>query len=246
MTCTRNLIGSLMVFGAFVLVGVPSAQAKVIWNGDFQTGNLSQWGSTEEAASNRLQVVTTVPPPNGQYALQATVEPGDLVENGARAEVDYTADAPQEGDVRYYHWQTYFPENYQTMNVWQIFTQWHQYVTGGSPPLAIMVWNNQIKIGNENDVYFWTGPLTVGVWHDFIVHVVWSTGSTNGGVEMWVDGQHVLPFYNVQTLFPNDTIYLKQGLYRSQSITWAQTVYHAGMTVATELSDVMPDAGDAG
>ena len=111
----------------------------------------------------------------------------------------------------------------------------------------MMAWGNQIKLsGNENDTYFWTAPLQKGAWHDYIVHVKWSTSNTVGGVEVWYDGAHVLPFTSTATLFPNDTVYLKQGLYRSQSVTWNQTLYQCGMTVATTLADVLPPTPDAG
>jgi len=193
-----------------------------------------------------LQIVTSPVPPGMTYAMSATVEYGDSVSGGARAEVTYTTDAPAEGDTRYYHWQTYFPTDFNPADYWQIFTQWHQYISGGSPPLAVMAWGNQILLGNENNVYFYTGPLVLGVWHDFVVHVVWSVGSTVGGVEMWVDGQHVLPFYPVATLFAGDTIYLKQGEYRKDTISYNQTVYHCGMTVATTLADVLPAGGGSG
>jgi hypothetical protein len=227
---------------AFALsIATVPARATVIWRGDFQTGNISQWSSTEEVSSNRLQVVQSPVPPGAKYALQATVQPGDMIYGGARAELDYEGDSPQEGDERYYHWQSYFPEDFQPANYWQLFTQWHQYVSGGSPPLAMMVWGNVIQIGNENSQYFWMTPFEMGVWHDFIVHVLWSTDATVGGVEVWYDGQHVLPFTHDATLFPNDTIYVKQGLYRKDVIDYPQTVYHCGMTVATELSDVWGD-----
>jgi hypothetical protein len=223
----RRLVPLFGTAGLVLMTGI-SAQAEVIWKGDFQTGNLSQWTKSSEAASNRLQVVTSPVAAGEKYALQVTVEPGDVVDNGARAEVSYESDSPVEGNDRYYHWQTYFPSDFQAANYWQIFTQWHQYNTGGSPPLAIMVWGNQIKLGNENNVYFWTGPLQLGAWHDFIVHVKWSTSASVGGVEVWYDGQHVLPFTNTATLFPNDSVYLKQGLYRKSAISYAQTLYHWG------------------
>jgi MYXO-CTERM domain-containing protein len=239
----------LVVCTAFVMgcLTAVRARATVLWRGDFSTGDLSQWNATEEAATD-LQVQTEVAPATAKYALDVTVHPGDIVNNGNRAEVDYTADKPAEGDDRYYHWQTMFPSDYQSASDWQIFTQWHQYNTGGSPPLAIMTWGNEVKLGNNEDVYFWTTPLPLGSWHDFIIHVTWSSSASVGGVEVWYDGQHVLPFTPAATLFPGDSVYLKQGMYRSQTVDYDQTLYHAGMTVATTLADVLPPASppDAG
>jgi uncharacterized protein (TIGR03382 family) len=241
---TRALVRTILAIG--FVIATSKAQATVIWRGDFSTGDISQWSSTEEVSSDRLQVVQSPVPAGAKYALQATVQPGDMIYGGARAELDYEGDSPQEGDERYYRWQSYFPTDFQPANYWQLFTQWHQYVSGGSPPLAMMVWGNVIQIGNENSQYFWSTPFEMGVWHDFIVHVIWSVDSSVGGVEVWYDGAHVLPFTNDATLFPNDTIYVKQGLYRKDVINYPQTVYHCGMTVATTLADVLPEAADAG
>jgi hypothetical protein len=228
------------------LLASNSAYATVIWKGDFQTGNLSQWTGTQEQASDRLQIVTSPVAAGERYALQVMVESGDLVSNGARAELTYEGDNPAEGDERYYHWQTYFPADFNAADYWQIFTQWHQYISGGSPPLAIMVWGNQIQLGNENAEYYWTTPLQLGEWHDFIIHVIWSSNASTGAVEVWYDGQHVLPLTPTATLFAGDTVYLKQGLYRKSAINYTQTLYDWGMTIATSLSDVLPNAQDAG
>jgi len=230
----------LLVCSALATFTAGIARAEIIWTGDYSTGDVSQWNTVEAVAPDRLTVQTETAPHSAKYALRTLVEPGDLVFNGNRAELDYTTDRPAEGDDRYYRWQTMFPSDFESADYWQIFTQWHQYVAGGSPPLAIMAWGQNIKLGNNLDHYYWTAPLVLGVWHDFVVHVKWSVDDTVGGVELWYDGQHVLPFTNGVTLFPNDTVYLKQGLYRNDTISYNQTVYHAGMQVGTTLADVMP------
>jgi hypothetical protein len=235
MRCMARLFVCLALF---MLVTAP-ARASVMWRGDFQSGDLSQWTS-KETVGGRLTVVTDPVPPGDTYALRAVVKQGDVVYGGTRNEVDYETDRPGEGDDRYYHWQTMFPSDFQAADYWQLFTQWHQYVNGGSPPLALMVWGENIKLGNNLDHYFWSTPLVRGVWHDFIIHVKWSSDPSVGGVELWYEGQQVLPFSNAATLYPHDTVYLKQGLYRKNIITQDQTVYHAGMTVATQFSDVLP------
>jgi hypothetical protein len=237
-----SLPARLLVCAALVTAVSGTAHAAVIWRGDFTTGDISQWTSTESVGSDRLQVTKDPMDPN-QFALQTTVKQGDNPTHSAggnRNELTYEADRPAEGDERYYRWQTMWPADYQTDNYWQIFTQWHQYVSGGSPPLAFMAWGEQIKLGNNQDTYFWTAPLERGRWHDFVFHVIWSSDSSVGGIELWYDGNHALPFTNVATLFPHDTVYTKQGLYRKDRIQQDQVIYDRGMTIATSLADVMP------
>jgi hypothetical protein len=235
-----------LVFSSIALVASTS-KATVIWTGDYQTGSLSQWSSKEIAHSSDLQIVTSPTPGGDTYAMQVTLNPGDIVDDGNRAEVDYTGDEPAEGALRYYHWQTYFPSDFDSANTWQLFTQWHHTGNDGSPPLQILTEGNQIELDNTDAVAYWSTPLVLGTWHDFIVHVLWSSDATVGGVEVWYDGQHVLPFTNGATLFSGMSIYLKQGLYRNSDVDYTQVLYHCGTTVATELSDVMPGAAaDAG
>ena len=76
-----------VVLLALSLVVPLRANAAVLWRGDFSTGNLSQWDSTEAAAPNRLQVVTS-PVRAGPYALRVEVDQGDFIYGGTRAELD--------------------------------------------------------------------------------------------------------------------------------------------------------------
>jgi hypothetical protein len=229
-------------FTIVALLVARSASATVLWRGDFSTGNTSQWTSTEAAASTRVQVVTSPTPPGQGHAMQAIVVSGDSVYGGARAELDYETDRPAEGSERYYRWQTYFPADFKSANYWELFTQWHQYISGSSPPLAFMAWGESIQLGNDQDHYFWTVPLVRGVWHDFVFHVIWSSDPTKGRIELWYDGQHVLLPTATYTLFAGDTVYMKQGLYRKAAINWTQVVYHGGTVIGTTLADVMPTA----
>ena len=217
------------------------ARADVLWHGDYSTGDISQWSGGEIANPDRL---TVVPDPMGskQMVLKTKVVEGDNPTHsvgGNRNELVYQEDRPKEGEDRYYRWQTYWPKEYKSGDKWQIFTQWHQYVTGGSPPLAFLVWGEQIRLGTPA-TYHWTAPFERGKWHDFIFHVKWASDGQIGGVELWYDGDYVLPFTHDKTLFPHDTVYLKQGIYRSAQITNTEVIYHHGMVVGTKLEDVNP------
>jgi len=81
-----------------------------------------------------------------------------------------------------------------------------------------------------------------GVWHDFIAHIKWSSNASVGFCELWYDGQHVASRTFGATLFPGTWVYLKQGLYRDNTIAPTAVVFHDGMTVATALEDVLPPA----
>jgi len=233
---------SFALIGAAYAALPAAAGASVLWRGDFSTGDLSQWDRTESVAVDRLRVVRD-PEGDGRRVLRTLVRRGDSPIAGAtgnRSEVLYTHDRPREGQERYYRWQTLFPDNFNSADFWQIFTQWHQYKAGGSPPLAFLVWGDEVRLGGPGPRWYWTAPLETGRWHDFVVRVVWSTNPGRGGVEIWYDGEHALPFTRGATLFANDTVYVKQGLYRKDLIAHDQVVFHTGMTIGTSMADVAP------
>lgn len=218
-----------------------AARAEVLWRGDFETGDTSQWNQHEMVSPDRLRVVTD-PVREGKYALEATVVPGDnpIHASGNRNELLHTNDQT-DGQERVYKWSTMWPADYASENTWQLFTQFHQYSSGGSPPLEFYVRGEKVMM-DANGVVLWTAPLERGKWHDFVFHVKWAV---DGWAELYYDGQLVLPKTPAETAYPGQGIYLKQGLYRNASVNVTQHIFHDGMTVATTLADVM-EAGAPG
>jgi hypothetical protein len=220
------------------------ARASVVWRGDFETDDLSQWSSVDGLAS-RLTVVPS-PVRQGSYALRVEVRSGDFASNGNRNEL--VRDVPEtEGMDRYYAWSTMFDASYPIASTWQVFTQWHHSGCCGSPPLEFDVDGQNLSLSRNpppvsggTTTSLWSTPLVRGVWHDFVLHVIWSSNPDLGFIELWYDGNKAIDRKAVQTLFPGMVNYLKQGLYRDSSITAVGVVYHDGMTVGTTLGDVAP------
>ena len=218
------------------------ARASVVWRGDFETQNVSQWASVDGLTS-RLTIVSS-PVRQGSYALRVELRSGDIASNGNRNELVRT-DGETEGNDRYYAWSTMFDASYPIENKWQVFTQWHHSGCCGSPPLEFDVNGQTLSLSrnppsNTGTVVLWSTPLVRGVWHDFVMHVVWSSNPDLGFIELWYDGAKVIDGKAVQTLFPGNVNYLKQGLYRDSSISAVGVVYHDGMTLGTTLADVAP------
>lgn len=231
-----------LVLVAGLLALSTAARANVIWRGDYETNDLSQWASIEGITS-RFTMVTS-PVRQGKYALRLELRQGDFINGGDRNEVD----APEtctEGMERYYAWSTMFDLTYPSNPSWQVFTQWHHSGFTLSPPLEMDIHGEVISIGSAapvgNDtIPLWQAPLVRGVWHDFVVHVMWSADATVGFVELWYDGKLGLELRHHQTLYAGQTAYMKQGLYRDSTISPTAIVYHDGMVVGTTLADVAP------
>ena len=227
---------------ALCLLAAARSHASVLWRGDFETRDLSQWGSVDGLTS-RLTIVSS-PVRQGASALRVEVRSGDFASNGNRNEL-VRADADTEGMDRYYAWSTMFDAAYPIENKWQVFTQWHHSGCCGSPPLEFDVNGETLSLdrnppNNSGTIALWTTPLVRGVWHDFVMHVIWSSNPDLWFIELWYDGQKVIDGKAVQTLFPGMVNYLKQGLYRDSSISAVGVVYHDGMTMGPTLADVAP------
>jgi uncharacterized protein (TIGR03382 family) len=213
-----------------------AASASVLWRGDYETANISQWSGYEGILS-RFSVVQS-PLRQGSYALRVELHQGDVASSGTRNEVENGSRPEVEGNDRWFAWSTLFPADFPAPQTWQVFTQWHHSGCCGSPPLEFDVEGEIIQLAHQGDQVLWSAPLVRGVWHDFVIHVYFS--SSDGFIELWYDGKQALGRTPVQTLNPGEYDYLKQGLYRDASIAPVAVIYHDGMVEGTTMADVAP------
>jgi hypothetical protein len=214
-----------------------SARASVLWRGDYETGNLSQWEELE-GLPERIGAVGS-PVHQGRFAMRTELRHGDYAAGGCRNELVHST-LEGEGADRYYAWSTMFDANYPSNSSWQVFTQWHHTGPNGSPPLELDVNGERILLTSKGAVSLWSAPVERGVWHDFVLHIVWSGSSSTGLVELWYDGKKALGPLSLATLYSGQQVYLKQGLYRDANIQQTGVVFHDGMTIGTTLADVAP------
>lgn len=234
----------LLKLAPFALLLPTIASASVVWRGDFETGNLSQWDREQSVASDRLLVVDS-PVREGRYAMKVTVRKGDdpINASGNRNEV-LNLKREAAGSEFFYKWSTLFPSSFPRSPKWALFTQWHHDGNGGSPPLEFYVVDDKLtlRLGGASGKIVWTSPLQREHWNDFVLHVKWSPDPKVGFVELYHDGKVVLPKTMVATQYPGQGNYVKLGLYRDESITPDGIVFHDGFVQATSLEDVMPGA----
>jgi hypothetical protein len=226
---------------ALTLLAAAPCFASVQWAGDFESGNLNQWTGKQTVSADRLQIVSD-PVRQGRFALRVLVRHGDdpINASGNRNEV-WQQGRTEEGTETYYRWSTMFAPDFPSANDWQLFAQWHQPEDCcGSPPIQFYVYGEEIRFTvSTGQTLVWRTPLQRGAWHDFVLHVRFSNDARVGFVELWYDGEHVLPKTYAATR-AND--YLKLGLYRSEAITADGVLYQDGMIRGDTLEDVMPPA----
>ncbi|QRO00322.1 heparin lyase I family protein [Archangium violaceum] len=221
--------------------GTTITSSTVVWRGDFETGDTSQWTRAQMVSADRLQVVSS-PSRQGSYALKATVRQGDdpINASGNRNElVKTTREAV--GSEYYYKFSTMFASDFPSVKTWQLFAQWHHEGGSGSPPVEFYVYGEEVRlnIGGDPGVIVWKTPLVRGQWQDFIFHVRWSPDPSVGFVELYHNGTLVMPKRYIATQFSGMLNYLKVGLYRSDTVSQVGVVYHDGWVMGRSLSDVL-------
>ena len=243
-----TLVGAV----SFGLLSPALVGAEVLWRGDFETGDTSQFDGAQSMGPDRLQVVTS-PVRQGSHALRVEVRQGDdpINASGNRNEL-VKHDNAAEGRELYYGWSTLWPSDYPLTPTWQVFMQWHHPGSSGAPPVRFVLGCSAADCGAPltDQIFFivnggnnmWTHrPLTLGQWHDFVLHIKWSADPAAGFVELWVDGEVVLPLTHVRTLFSStDVNYMKLGLYRDEATQPTAVLYHDGMVQATTLAEAQP------
>ena len=218
------------------------APSGVVWRGDFETGDRSQWSKTQMVSSDRLAVVPS-PVRQGRYAIKATVRQGDnpISASGNRNEL-VRMTGEKSGDEYFYGWSTMFASDFPSVKTWQLFTQWHHDGCCGSPPIEFYVNGETVylRVGGTSGSVVWSTPLVRAKWQDFIFHVKWSPDARVGFIELYHNGQLVVPKRYLATMYSGTTNYLKVGLYRNSTISQTGVVYHDGWIMGRSLQDVMP------
>jgi hypothetical protein len=230
------------------------AAGAILWRGDFETGDLSQWTLVQANPGGAQVVAAPHPVREGKYSLRLEVRPADDPINGygERAQVaKHTGEAP--GVESWWAWSTYFPNDFQPApsTTWNIFADWHHWKDGGvdgqananflintgfSPPqLQLHTFGGQTVSSNQR--VFSLAPLERGKWYDFIFHVRWATDST-GFVEVWVNGSQVVQKTNTPTAYVGHSIYPMLAYYRPKGTSGTAVVYHDAMRRGESYADL--------
>ena len=87
--------------------------------------------------------------------------------------------------------------------------------------------------------WFGKGKFTAGQWHDFAVHVLWSRDPAKGFVEVWFDGEQVVPRAMTATLLDENAAFFQIGLMRDTTEV-PETIIIDHVIEATTLEEVSP------
>ncbi len=214
-----------------------------VWS--YADGSLSAWSEVHVFRPEQVRVVDDPVRPGYASSGSFTAGPADHTFDNTttiRGEVRSTvaeAGWPSEGDVQWYSWSTYFPEDFLWDGETQVltYTQWHQTANYGPPNIALSVTDGQQPrvrmslagglLGDEAAQYSTTydlGPLVRGAWLDHTVRIAWSADPGAGSVMVWINGEQKVHAV-AANFYPNRSVYLKQGVYAANNTTREHTVY---------------------
>jgi hypothetical protein len=232
--------------GAFFLLdddgGEPAGPP--LWRVDYESGDLRQWDGGQQAAEGRIAVVRD-PVEQGRYAArfearQNEFTGGDTTSN--RSEVLLTRYRDRPGDERWYRWFTLVPEDFpdDQPEAFASIMQWKRDDSQNPLPLGFGIRGHDLRISSSGTRYM--GRIEFGRWHEFLVHVKWSTDPDVGFLEVWLDGDRILEKTKLQNVFADASgapigHYVKQGLYKSNDLPTAH-VFHDGMLIGASRGSV--------
>jgi hypothetical protein len=148
-----------------------------------------------------------------------------------------TLTGEQAGQEWWWTWKTLFPNDFPTTYGWCVFMEWHQTglpgVTQGPAPINFDCKEDRFRLivrgGDEpgwSQTIFNFPGFARGIWHEFIFHVRWSPDS-DGFVEMWHNGNLIVPKTFLPTSYRNQGLYPKIGYYRKDGVnTSTGVIYH--------------------
>jgi hypothetical protein len=130
--------------------------------------------------------------------------------------------------------------------------QWHPDNGSGSAVLAIYTERNtfHVRLNPEGDSTAFTlkdgKTIVPNKWYDIVFHIVWSSDSAKGRVEMWIDGEKYVNFTNITLRSGQGIPYFKIGINRWNMGSTSRVLYidavRIGNAQAT-YADVAP-SGD--
>jgi fibronectin type 3 domain-containing protein len=261
----RDAAGNITTSSAVTVTVNNTVTSALLWSGDFETGNLSQWSLNQSCVGPTPPAgvtVVTSPVRSGKYATAFTV-----ADTSTSANCPYVPTATPRaqlvgpalfnpGDDRYIAFSTYFPAGFPATTDWFQIGEIYGPPFGGSPSMGIGLTGNRLTLDRDpthNWDNIWTASTDIAKgtgWEDLVLHVKFSTDPSVGFVELWRNGVRqtfndgsqriyydtLVPGVNWDGSSPN-RLYINQ--YRSsKTLMGTVTLYHDDARVGTTYASV--------
>ncbi len=228
---------------------ISTASAQVVWRGDFETGDTSQFDSELDGMIMGRDYITVVDDivAEGTWSGRIELHNDAVWSNGLkRVELHHgpAAGRTAEGAELYFAWSIYLPETLptdpsQTIGYWESNSSYQQV-------MAFQLSGEDLSFVTRRPSYamHWngTGVVTPGQWHRIATHIVWSQSDTTGSVSVWFDGEQVVDAAAAATLADGNEVFTQIGLLRGAiEFTDVPVIYLDDVVEGDSLADVRPD-----
>lgn len=242
---TWVFISTLFLAGAAWICAAPEARAAVVWTGDFETGDVSQWSGT---LNGQHISVVKMPVADGMFSGQVQLTNDAVWPNGLkRVEFNHSPEAARtaEGAQTFFAWSFYLPQTLpvdptQQIGYWesnQSYQQMMAFEVSGEH-ISFSTRQPQNKVQWQAD-----GKVKAGVWHRIAMRIVWSKDPAVGLVDVWFDNEQVLSGGGAKTLADDNAHFTQVGLLRGKiEFQDAPVIVIDDAAEGDTLEDVRPDA----
>lgn len=211
----------LLAPALLVALAASPAAAAVVWTGDFETGDLSQWNYVLNGTVDGTDYATVVQDVvlQGRNAARIELHDDAVWSNQLRrVELQHLPEAARtaEGATTCFAWSLYLPEALpedpgHTLGYWESDDSYQQM-------MAFNANGEDLRFITQQPSYteHWSaqGVLTPGVWHRIAMCVLWSQDPGVGTVDVWFDGDPVVTAAAAKTLADANPHFVQIGLLR--------------------------------
>jgi len=221
-----------------------SGEATVIWTGDFETGDTSQWDSTNLPTTGDRQnlIIVNEPVIEGLSSCEITLYEDVIFEpyNQSRVEVKHIGLHTTDGEDSYFAWSFMVPDAAEirsNIGYWESLSSNRNTMTFWIEPEGD---TTVVKFGTGNlgETERWSAPLVLGAWHRMAISNHWSQDENEGTVSVWYDGEQVVTAASVAKYDANE-LFFQMGLHRSDPAPPIQMIYLDAAIEADSLDDIL-------
>lgn len=234
-----------IILAVSYLVSASEADAAVLWKGDFETGDVSQWdGSTLTKTGDRLNlVIEGEAVADGTKAAKITLRDDIIFEpyNQSRVEVKHVGLHTLDGEDSYFAWSFMVPKDAEirsNIGYWESTPTSKNTMTFFIEPAPGGGTNIKFGTGDLGQTVRWTAKLELNEWHRMALHNHWSQDAAIGKVDVWYDGVQVVTGASVAKRDVNK-LFFQMGLHRSDPSPPVQDIYIDAAMEADAQADIL-------
>lgn len=195
------------------------ARAEVVWRGDFETEDFSQWDF--ELRPEGLSIVNE-PVADGMFALRVELSSATVWDNGIfRTELQHQPETSRvsEGAELYFGWSVYLPEPLPTGEDQDYQLGYFETTGTNNQVFSLHAIGDGLILSLNHDPqdngWIERGTVKTGQWHRIVYHVKWSSDPGQGFVSMWLDGVKLVDEAHARTFIDNQPAFIQLGLLKN-------------------------------